>query len=69
MQHLCREYTMPRSENETRVRGWIRKNARIGPVLDMNVCHHEDRYNIEVQIPISVPRQNRILGLKREWCR
>ena len=32
IQHLCREYTMPRNEKETRVRGWIRKDTRIGAV-------------------------------------
>ena len=44
MQHLCREYTMPRNEKETRARGWIRKDTRIVPFLN-------DRYSIEVQIP------------------
>ena len=35
----------------TRVRGWIRKNTRIGPILNMKVCYRDDRYSIEVQIP------------------
>ena len=35
MQHLCREYTLLRNENWTRVRGWIRSNTRIGPVLNI----------------------------------
>ena len=48
MQHVCREYTMPRNEKETRIRGWILKNTRIGPVLNMKVCRHEDRNSIEV---------------------
>ena len=51
MQHLCREYTMPRNEKGTRIRGWIFRNTRIGPVLDIKVCYHDDRYSIEVQIP------------------
>ena len=51
MQHLCREYTMPRNEKGTRTRGWILKNTRIGPVLNINVCCHDDRHSIEVQIP------------------
>ena len=51
MQHLCREYTMPRNEKETRVKGWILKNTRIGPVLNIKVCYHDDRHSIEVQIP------------------
>ena len=51
MQHSCREYTMPRNDEGTRVRGWIRKDTRIGPVLNIKVCYHDDRYSIEVQNP------------------
>ena len=51
MQHVCREYTMPRNEKGTRVRGWILTNTRIGPVLNIKVCYHDDRYSIEIQIP------------------
>ena len=50
MQHLCREYTMPRCDKETRAKGWILKNTRIGPVVDIKVCRHEDRYSIEVLV-------------------
>ena len=42
---------MPRNEKETRIKGWILKNTRIGPVLNKKVCYHDDRYSIEVQIP------------------
>ena len=42
MQLLCRE--------ETRARGWFLKNTRIGPVLNIRVCRHEDRYSIEVLV-------------------
>ena len=50
MQHVCREYTMPRNEKKTRARGWILKNTRIGPVLDIKVCHREDQYTFEVLV-------------------
>ena len=42
---------MRRYERKTRVRGWILKNRRIGPVLNKKVCCHDDRYSIEVQVP------------------
>ena len=35
MEHLCREYTLPRNDKETRIRGWIRSNTRICPVLNI----------------------------------
>ena len=50
MVHLCREYTMPRKDVRSRARGWIRANTKIGPVLNVYVCHHGDRYSIEIQV-------------------
>ena len=50
MQHVCREFSMPRSEEGTRAKGWILKNTRNGPVLNIIVCHHNDRYSIEVWV-------------------
>ena len=43
--------TVPRNEKKTHVRRWIRKNTRIGTVLNMKVCCHDDRYSFEVQVP------------------
>ena len=51
MQHLCREYTMLRNEKGTRVRGWIRKNTRIGPVMNIKVCYRGEQNSVEVQVP------------------
>ena len=50
MVQLCREYKLPRNDPRTRARGWIRRNTKIGPVLNKNVCHHEDRYSIEIEV-------------------
>ena len=50
MEHLCREYSMLRYEKKTRAKGWILKSTRIGPVLDVKVCRHEDRYRIEIMV-------------------
>ena len=50
MEHFYREYTLPRNDLRSRARGWIRKNRKIGPVLNVHVCHHEDRYSIEIQV-------------------
>ena len=42
---------MPRNKRKTCVKGWIHKNARIGPSHGQkNVCRHEDRYSIEVLV-------------------
>ena len=50
--NVCaREYTKPRNEEGTRVRGWIRDDARFGPVLNVKICSHDDRYSGEVLVP------------------
>ena len=41
---------MPRNDPRFQTRGWIRKNTKVGPVLNIHVCHHEDRYSIEMQV-------------------
>ena len=50
MVHLCREQTLPRNDPRTQARVWIRRNTKIGPVLNIHVCHHEDRYSIDIQV-------------------
>ena len=49
-QSSCREFTTPRDEEGTRVKGWVQSNVRFGPVLDIKVCNHNGRYSIEVQV-------------------
>ena len=52
MQHLCREYTMPRNEKgDSYKRMDSLTYMRIGPVLNITVCYHDERYSIEVQVP------------------
>ena len=46
----CREYTLHRSEERSRVRGWIRGHRKIGPVPDVKVCCHQGHYAVEVMI-------------------
>ena len=50
MKNSCREYTLPRSEEASRVRGWMLGNTKIGPVLDVKVCLHQKRHGIEIMV-------------------
>ena len=34
----CREYTLPRNEEASEPKGWIRGNTKIGPVLEVATC-------------------------------
>ena len=36
-QSLCREYTMPRDQEGTRIKWWIQSNVRFGPVSDKSL--------------------------------
>ena len=46
----CREYTLPRDENSTDPKGWIRGNTKIGPVLDVTTCCLQGKYGVEIRI-------------------
>ena len=46
----CRDDTLPRSDESSQVKGWIRGNTKIGPVLEVKVCHHPGRYGVEIKI-------------------
>ena len=49
-QSFCRKYSMPRDQEGTRIKVWIESSVRCGPVSDIKVCNHNERYSIEVQV-------------------
>ena len=50
MKGSCREYTLPRSEESSHVRGRIRGNTKIGSVLDVKVYYHQGRHGVEIMV-------------------
>ena len=50
MSTLCRQYTLPQSDESSQLKGWILGNTKIGPVLDVKVCYHQGRYGVEIMI-------------------
>ena len=46
----CREYTLPRDDNASQPKGWIRGNMRIGPVLEVTTSFQHFKYGIEIRI-------------------
>ena len=44
----CREYTLLRSDQLSHMKGLIRGDTKIGPVLEVAVVHHEGRYGAEI---------------------
>ena len=50
MQVACREYTLPRDEDTSEPKGWIRGNTKIGPVLEVTTCCVQGKYGVEIRI-------------------
>ena len=46
----CREYTLPRDEDSSEPKGWIRGNTKIGPVLEVATCCLHCKYGVEIRI-------------------
>ena len=45
----CREYTLPRDECSSEPKGWIRRNTKIGPVLEVTTCCLQGKYGVEIR--------------------
>ena len=46
----CREYTLPRDEDASEPKGWIRGNTKVGPVLEVTTCCLHGKYGVEIRI-------------------
>ena len=44
----CREYTLPRDEESSQPKGWIKGNTKIGPVLEIATCCLHGKYGVEI---------------------
>ena len=53
----CREYTLPRDEEASEPKGWIRGNTTIGPVLEVATSCLHGKYGVEIRI-MSMNRDN-----------
>ena len=46
----CREYTLPRDEEASQPKGWIQRNTKIGPVLEVATSCLHGKYGVEIRI-------------------
>ena len=46
----CREYILPRDENLSEPKGWIRGNTKIGPVLEVTTSYIQGKNGVEMRI-------------------
>ena len=53
----CRDYTLPRDEKSSEPKGWIRGNAKIGPVLEVATCYLHGKHGVGIRI-MSLSRDN-----------
>ena len=53
----CREYTLPRDQKSTDLKGWIQVNTKISPVLEVTTCCLQGKCGVEIRIE-SVDKDN-----------
>ena len=46
----CREYKLPRDEEASEPKGWVRGNTKIGPVLEVATSCLHGKYGVEIRI-------------------
>ena len=46
----CREYILPRNEDSSEPKGWIRGHTKIGPALEVTTCCLQGKYGVEIRI-------------------
>ena len=46
----CREYTLPRDEKSSDPKGWIRRNTKIGPVLEVTTSYLQGKCGVEIEL-------------------
>ena len=46
----CREYTLPRDEDTSEPKRWIRGNTKIRPALEVSTCCLQGKYGVEIRI-------------------
>ena len=61
----CREYSLPRSDKSSQVKGWIRGTTKIGPVLDVGQLSSRPLRS-QVHDEFSIWRWNSLIGEDRE---
>ena len=59
----CREYTLPRDEQSSDPKGWIRGNTKIGPVLEVTTSYLQGKYGVEIRI------ESVIKDISHSWVR
>ena len=64
----CREYTLPRDEDTSEPKGWIRGNTKIGPALEVTTCCLHGKYGVEIRI-MSMNKDNSHswVGISHGW--
>ena len=63
----CREYTVPRDEDLSEPKRWIKGNTKIGPVLEVTTSHLQSKYGVENQNGVYEQRQFSLVGQNFSW--
>ena len=63
----CREYTLPRDDPASEAKGWIKRNTRIGPILEVTTSCQHFKFGVEARIQSDERRQFSVLGQNFVW--
>ena len=63
----CREYTLP-CEDESQPKGWIQRNTKIGPVLEVTTSYLHGKHGVEIRI-VFEQGQHSLLGQNFSWIK
>ena len=65
----CREHILPRDEEASQPKLWIRGNTKIGPVLEVATCCLHGKYGGEIRVMSISNRQFSLLGQNFSWLK
>ena len=65
----CREYTLPREDEASQPKGWIQRNTKIGPVLEVATSYLHGKYGVEIRNMSFEQRQHSLLGQNFSWIK
>ena len=66
----CREYTLPRDEETSEPKGWIKGNTKIGPVLEVTTCCLQGKYGVEIRIKsVNKDNSHSCMGQNFSWLK
>ena len=63
----CLEYTLPRDEEASQPKGWIRVNTKIRPELEVTTCCLQGKYGVEIRMSLRTRTKFLLVDQNFSW--